>query len=205
MISEEPEMHPIGVEITLPEWIEHFLKRSPGVFPTPEERMRLVVELARENIGHRTGGPFGAGIFDREGRLIAPGVNLVQAGNCSVLHAEIVAIILAQKRLGRFDIGDSGKYFYELAASTEPCAMCFGAIPWSGVARVVCGARDADARSIGFDEGPKLPDWQGALQSRGIEVKRDVLRDDAAAVLDRYRRMGGMIYNTGKSDNTEER
>jgi len=193
-------MRRIGVQLTLPEWLGEFLESAQPLFSTFAERMRFVTDLALENIRQRTGGPFGAGIFDEEGRLIAPGVNLVTSGNCSVLHAEIVAIILAQQRLGRYDIGDGGKFFYELTTSTEPCAMCFGAIPWSGVSRVVCGARDEDARSIGFDEGPKLPDWRRALELRGIEVKRDVLRDAAVSVLDQYRQQGGMIYNAGIQD-----
>ena len=75
--------------------------------------------------------------------------------------------------------------------------MCFGAIPWSGVRRLVCGARDEDAREIGFDEGPKLADWTSALNDRGITVLRDILRDDAVAVLQDYISAGGVIYNAG--------
>ena len=73
--------------------------------------------------------------------------------------------------------------------------MCFGAIPWSGVRRLVCGARDEDARAIGFDEGPKLPDWVDALEARGIAVVHDVLRDEAVAILRHYQESGGIIYN----------
>ena len=180
--------------ITLPDWVERFLRLQPKVFSTVEDRMRLVLALARQNIEHQTGGPFGAAIFDDHGCLIAPGINLVTATNCSVLHAEIVAIMLAQQRLGRYDIG-GGKDRYELVASTEPCAMCFGAVPWSGVARLTCGARDEDARRIGFDEGPKLADWQQALAERGIAVLRDILHEEAVAVLDQYSGLGGIIYN----------
>jgi len=76
--------------------------------------------------------------------------------------------------------------------------MCFGAIPWSGVQRLVCGARDEDARAIGFDEGPKIIDWISALNDRGIAVMRDVLRPDAVAVLQDYVKAGGTIYNAGR-------
>ncbi len=149
--------------------------------------MRLVVELSRLNVEHGTGGPFGAGIFDLEShRLIAPGVNLVTDTNLSIAHAEIVAIMVAQKAVGRFDLGGPDQPARELVASTEPCAQCFGATPWSGVRRLVCGARDEDARAIGFDEGPKMDDWVGALERRGISVSRDVLREEAAEVLRRY-------------------
>jgi hypothetical protein len=60
---------------------------------------------------------------------------------------------------------------------------------------VVCGARDEDVRAIGFDEGPKPPGWAGQLETRGIQVVRDVLRAEAKGVLDLYAQSGGLIYN----------
>jgi tRNA(Arg) A34 adenosine deaminase TadA len=182
--------------LKLPVWARSFLEGSAEIFPTVEERMRFVVELARLNVDRKTGGPFGAGIFEREGgRLIAVGVNQVESLNCSIAHAEMLAIALAQKAVGTYDLGRDRGGAFELVTSTEPCVMCLGAVCWSGVKRVVCGARDEDARRIGFDEGPKPKDWAGALESRGISVVRDVLRKRAAAVLTEYREQGGLIYN----------
>lgn len=187
----------LAFRIDLPPWVVEFLGHRPEVFATEEERMGLAIALARENVERQTGGPFGAVVFDEKGHLVAPGINLVMTQNCSILHAEMVAIALAQKKLGRYDIGEEGRSPHALVTSTEPCAMCFGAVPWSGIARLVCGARDEDARRIGFDEGPKLPGWQEALKDRGIEVTRDVLREEAVAVLHRYLELGGPIYNPG--------
>jgi tRNA(Arg) A34 adenosine deaminase TadA len=187
-----------SVAIQLPAWIEAFLSSAASDFRGDEERMRFVIALARRNVEEGTGGPFAAAVFDAEGRLISPGVNLVVSASCSVLHAEIVALMIAQKILGRYDIGDGGRLRYELFAAAEPCAMCFGAIPWAGVSRLVCGARDEDARGIGFDEGPKLPDWDRHLRTRGIEVVRDVHRQEAVLVLGRYAAAGGVIYNPGR-------
>ncbi len=184
-----------GLEITVPSWVTDLMGSSPKIYPTMEDRMRFVIALARENVCRKTGGPFGAGVFDSQGHLIAAGVNLVESGNCSILHAEMVAIALAQKILGRYDISQGGKHDYELTASAEPCAMCYGAIPWSGVSRLVCGARDEDARAIGFDEGPKLDNWREALEKRGIEVFQDVVRDESIDVLSLYAQSGGRIYN----------
>lgn len=161
--------------------------------------MRFAIALSRKNLEHQTGGPFGAAIFNEEGRLLSPGVNLVLSTNCSILHAEITAMAVAQKMLGRYDLGDGGQASYALYASTEPCAMCFGAIPWSGVNQLVCGARDEDARRIGFDEGPKMPGWVDALEKRKINVIRDVLRREAVLVLNDYAASGGVIYNAGSA------
>ena len=73
--------------------------------------------------------------------------------------------------------------------------MCLGATPWSGVSTLIVGARDEDARAIGFDEGSKPDDWVAYLEGRGIGVQLDVLRDEAADVLREYMRTGGEIYN----------
>ncbi|HEX8261180.1 MAG TPA: nucleoside deaminase [Rubrobacteraceae bacterium] len=182
--------------VSLPGWVEEALSNPGREYSTEEDRMRLVIELSRSNVDHGTGGPFGASIFDLStNRLVAPGVNLVATTNLSAAHAEMVAIMISQQVVGHFDLGGEGLPPYELVASTEPCAMCFGAIPWSGVRRLVCGAREEDARGIRFDEGPKISDWVAALEQRGISVARDMYCDEAAAVLRYYVESGGMIYN----------
>ena len=181
--------------IKLPEWVAEYLDQSPNIFSSIEDRMDFVIGLSRKNIEYQTGGPFGAAVFDANGHLITPGVNMVIPANCSILHAEMVAIALAQKVLGRFDISDGGKYHFDLFTTTEPCAMCFGAIPWSGVRRLVCGAAKEDAQSIGFDEGPRVENWTQALSDRGIEVICEVQRKKAVIVLNDYVKYGGWIYN----------
>lgn len=188
------------VNLSLPAWVEELVE--PGaIYSKTEDRMRLVVELSRLNVLNGTGGPFGAAIFDRDtGELLAPGVNLVTTANCSVAHAEIVAIMLAQQAVEDFDLGGPEKPHYELVASTEPCAMCLGATPWSGVRGIVTGARGEDAEAIGFDEGAKPEEWVQSLEERGITVTRDVLRDEAAAVLKDYAASEGEIYNSRKDE-----
>jgi tRNA(Arg) A34 adenosine deaminase TadA len=184
------------VVLSLPGWVEDLVPDPGREYPTQEARMRFAVELSRRNVEHGTGGPFGAAVFDLStNRLVAPGVNLVTSTNLSTAHAEIVALMVAQQVVGDFDLGGPGRPPYELVASTEPCAQCFGSIPWSGVRRLACGARDEDARAIGFDEGPKMEAWISSLEQRGISVVRDVCREEAAAVLKEYAESGGVIYN----------
>jgi tRNA(Arg) A34 adenosine deaminase TadA len=188
-------MNDSSYTVKLPQWVGKILPGPEIIYPTVEERMELAIILAANNINNN-GGPFGAAIFEQySGRLVAPGINLVQQSNCSVVHAEIVAIILAQQKVANFDLGAEGLPDYELVTTTEPCAMCLGAIPWSGINSLVCGARDEDARSLGFDEGDKPDDWPQKLQSRTISVTRDILRYKAKAVLQQYVDAGGIIYN----------
>jgi tRNA(Arg) A34 adenosine deaminase TadA len=191
-----PSPASLSVQLSLPAWIAEYLATQPTAFPTPESRMLLAVELARRNVEQGTGGPFGAAVLSAEsGELISVGVNLVVPASCSVAHAEMVAIMLAQQRLDTHDLGGRDLPACELITSTEPCAMCMGAIPWSGLRHVVCGAREEDALAIGMDEGAKPSNWVGAFRERGIAVTRDVCRDEAAAVLRLYAEKGGPIYN----------
>ncbi|PIW50295.1 MAG: tRNA-specific adenosine deaminase [Zetaproteobacteria bacterium CG12_big_fil_rev_8_21_14_0_65_54_13] len=184
---------PLSLSIALPQWSGQI--KLGEAYTSAEARMQLAITLSRMNIEQATGGPFGAAVFDMQTHaLLSVGMNLVVSANCSMAHAEMVAISCGQQRLACFDLA-AGAAHYELVTSCEPCAMCFGAIPWSGIRHLVCGARDSDARAIGFDEGPKMADWQAALAARGISVETDLCREDAAAILQRYARDNGTIYN----------
>lgn len=193
-------MTALGFSVDLPEWVET-VADFDTVYETADDKMGLAITLAMNNVTNATGGPFGAAIFDATtNRLIAPGVNLVVPASNPTAHAEIVAMGVAGHRLGRYDLAANGLEPAVLATSVEPCAMCLGATPWSGVTSVLVGARDEDARGIGFDEGTKPTDWVKDLTDRGIAVETDVRRHDAIAVLTTYAETGGVIYNPDLED-----
>jgi tRNA(Arg) A34 adenosine deaminase TadA len=112
-----------------------------------------------------------------------------------MLHAEVMAIMLAQQQAGSYTLDLAKDLPHALVTSCEPCAMCLGATLWSGVRRLVCGATREDATALGFDEGPVFPESYAYLESRGIGVARGVLRQEAAEVLRLYQQIGGQIYN----------
>ena len=180
----------------LPAWALEVVDEWDGSDADDESRMQLVIDLAACNVAEETGGPFGAAIFDRHtGNLVSIGVNAVVPNGCSHAHAEMVAIARAQRTLGTYDLGNN-ELNHELVTSCEPCAMCLGAVPWSGVRRLVCGATDEDARAIGFDEGDRPDTWQASLETRGIEIVRGVCREQAREVFEQYVDAGGEIYNS---------
>lgn len=180
--------------IELPAWVDGFVdwRRS---YRGDAERMDLVIGLAREQVRRATGGPFAAAAFERDsGRLVSLGVNLaVPAHNCA-LHAEVVALMMAGALLHSHTLGGPGMPPHELVSSCEPCAMCLGAVRWSGVARLVTGATKADAEAIGYDEGPVFPESYLHLERAGVEVAREVRRDEARKVFAEYVAAGGVIY-----------
>jgi len=202
-------------------------------YATDDEMMSLAIRMSDTNVKMGTGGPFGAAIFERVRRrrrptscgggeenegegeeeeeeeeyctLVSVGMNRVVPLNNSTLHAEMVAIQIAQSKLGSFTLSDmkndgrnasndNNRRKFELFTSCEPCAMCLGGTLWSGVSRLVTGATKDDAQSIGFDEGPVNDESYAHLENAGITVTRNVMRDEAADVLRRYGR-GGVIYN----------
>lgn len=180
-------------QLMLPTWIDSEVDPVRS-YADDAARVDLAIRLARRNVLERTGGPFGAAIFDGAGRLVAIGVNRVLPLHCSVAHAEIMACMLAQARVGRPRLNDDGGR-YTLATSAQPCAMCYGATFWAGIDELLVGARASDVMELSdFDEGPLPADWIGELQRRGIALRRDILREAARTVFDDYRRLGGDRY-----------
>ena len=178
----------------LPGWVEPFLVDWQQPLVSIDPRMQLAIALSKESVVQKTGGPFGAVVVhEKTGELVSVGINLVTTAGLSIAHAEMVALSLAQLSMGQWNLSHSGPL--QLVTSCEPCAMCFGALPWSGISSLICGARKEDAEEAGFDEGDKPDQWVASLQNRGIEVERGVLRSEAASVLAYYRDTGGPIYN----------
>ena len=110
------------VSITLPDWVPQAVDLD-AAYATDEDRMRVAVELSRQNVLRGTGGPFGAVVFERgSGRIVGVGVNsVVRLNNCT-LHGEMVAFMMAQQRLGSFTLAAPGFPTHELFTSCEPCA-----------------------------------------------------------------------------------
>jgi tRNA(Arg) A34 adenosine deaminase TadA len=183
------------VHITCPAWVDETVDWEERR-PDPDSRMRVAIDCARRNVLHETGGPFGAAIFEAEsGRLVAVGVNRVVPLNNSSLHAEIVAFMMAQAALGTYTLQGEGLPAHELYTSCEPCAMCLGAVLWSGVQHVAWSALREDADRISFDEGPVFAASYEYLRARGITFRGGLLRSEGQAVLRLYDERGGPIYN----------
>jgi tRNA(Arg) A34 adenosine deaminase TadA len=188
-------MLPTTLTLTLPTWVRDLAPADPLAHLT--DRMELVLDLAMRNVERGTGGPFAAAVFEQEsGQLIAVGVNRVVPENSSLAHAEVLAIGLAQASIGTYDLWGSGQPRLQLVSSSQMCAMCLGAVVWSGVAQVVYSTTSGDViATVGFDEGPTPPDYSHQLANRGISVVPGVMRDRGLEVLRGYVASGGVVYN----------
>jgi len=180
------------LHLTLPAWI-HEEVDDHRLYPDAESRVALAIRLSRLNVDHRSGGPFGAAVFTGEGRLVGVGVNRVVPHNCSVAHAEVMALSTSQQRMQGFRLNQGGARI-TLATSAQPCSMCYGALVWAGIDELLIAARADDVQQLaGFDEGPLPADWVGELEKRGIKVQTDLLRDHAREVLRDYGE-SGLVY-----------
>ncbi|RKY09210.1 MAG: nucleoside deaminase [Planctomycetota bacterium] len=181
----------MDIQLKLPDWLSRINTEKAGtLYNRIEQRAEFVIELSRLNVEYNTGGPFAAAIFDiKTGNLISAGVNLVVPAHCSIAHAEMMAMMLAQQTRCTHTLSGC-----QLVSSCQLCAMCLGAIPWSGLKSVVCCARDEDARAIGFDEGDKPDNWIEKYTVRGIDIIVDISRSKACEVLKDYAKKSGHIY-----------
>jgi tRNA(Arg) A34 adenosine deaminase TadA len=175
-----------AAEIRLPEWLASWA--TPVAPASDAAAMELAVQVARENVARRSGGPFGACVrADATGEIIGVGVNLAMTSGNPVLHAETVALSLAGKRL-------EAAGGVTLFTSCEPCIMCLGASHWAGVRRIVSAASKADAEAAGFAEGAGTRELRAEMAARGVVFQDGLLRDEGAAVLKLYVLSGGAIY-----------
>lgn len=94
---------------------------------------------AREHGNH----PFGAVLVDAGNYILLKAENTVLTEYDCTGHAETNLVRLATRRFTPEQLADCTLY-----SSTEPCAMCAGAIYWSRIGRVVYALSEADLYDI---------------------------------------------------------
>jgi len=95
--------------------------------------LRRAIALARSARDHGNH-PFGALLVSAEDQVLAEAENSVVTSRDCTGHAELNLVRLASTKHDPDALERSTLY-----TSTEPCAMCAGAIYWSGIRKVVYG------------------------------------------------------------------
>jgi tRNA(Arg) A34 adenosine deaminase TadA len=132
-----------------------------------DEYMRRAVEIARAGIDRKVGGPFGA-VIVKDGLILGEGSNAVTSTNDPTAHAEIVAIRHACRRVDSFSLQGATLY-----TTCEPCPMCYGAIFWTRIDRIVYAADRAGAARVGFDDNILWQDVAQAPRSRRLNMQHE--------------------------------
>ena len=116
--------------------------------------------------------PIGA-VIVRNGEIIARAYNRRETHKNALGHAEIIAINKACKELGGWRLIGCTMY-----VTLEPCPMCAGAIINSRIERVVYGAKDKKAGSLG-----SIVDLFSLPYNHKPECVSGILEDECSAVL----------------------
>ena len=112
------------------------------------------------------GGPFGA-VVTKNGEIVGEGMNRVTIDNDCSLHAEVVAMRAAQKKLNTFNLKGC-----TLWSSTEPCPLCTSMVLWSRLDSVFyCNTR-SDAKKIDFDDSEIFEELKKKPEDRKISFKQ---------------------------------
>jgi tRNA(Arg) A34 adenosine deaminase TadA len=146
-----------------------------------ETFLRRAIELAkqaRENGNH----PFGALLVSQTGEVLLEAENTVTTERDVTGHAETNLVRNASKRFSKETLEGSTLY-----TSTEPCAMCSGAIYWSGIAGVVFALSEKGLLELtgSNDENQTMHLPCREVLARGqrpIEVIGPLLEDEAKSV-----------------------
>ena len=127
--------------------------RTPEILTEPDDEhyMRRAIRLA----GNVPKYPFGALLVDQKGVVVAQGWN--RSTQNPTWHGEMDAINKCAASHPKIDWANLTLY-----TTAEPCAMCQGAVAWTGISRVVFGS------SIPF---LKTLNWW-AIDIRAAELSR---------------------------------
>ncbi|MEA3224409.1 MAG: nucleoside deaminase [Planctomycetota bacterium] len=140
------------------------------------KRAYCLARKAQANGDH----PFSA-MLVIDGEVVLECLNTVNTSGDVTRHPELDILRLAATKLSRVDLDRATLY-----SSTEPCAMCSGAIYWSGISKLVYGC---PAETLGEIAGGSFVVPSRELFSRGkreIEVIGPVLPEEGAEIHRKY-------------------
>ncbi|MBN3040278.1 MAG: nucleoside deaminase [Candidatus Omnitrophica bacterium] len=147
------------------------------------EFMKIAIKEAKKNLKKPAGGPFGACIV-KNNKVLARTRNTVFESDATC-HAEINAIRKASRKLKSFDLSKCTIY-----STAEPCPMCFSAIHWARIKRVVFGAGISDAKKTGFRELDISNKKIKAIAGLKIRIDSGIMKEQCRGLLEAYKTKG---------------
>ena len=136
--------------------------------------MKIALEEAK-NAYEANEVPVGA-IIVKDNQIIAKAHNQTEYYQNSLMHAEMLAIKQAIKKLGKW------LYNCSLYVTLEPCVMCAGAIVLSRLYKVVFATKDPKAGAC----GTLYNITQDKRLNHQVEIKSDVLKELSKELLTEF-------------------
>lgn len=141
--------------------------------------MRQALEAAKCAI-NKGQTPFGAVIVLHD-HVVATAHNQVWQNHDITAHAEIMAIRQACLKLKTVHLDEAIIY-----SSCEPCPMCFSAIHWARISKIVYGASIADAKFYGFNELEISNQQMKLARQSKVEIIANVEQEAARALFKQW-------------------
>ncbi len=141
-----------------------------------EKFIDIAIELSKKSMY-----PYGA-IIVKNGEIIGRSDADVPVSKTGFSHAELRAIENAMEHIGGHLCAEGGKGC-TIYSSCEPCAMCMGAILYTGIERLVYAATLEDSKECVNEILAKAEDVADACKNRKIEIIKELHKDKAVEVL----------------------
>ena len=119
--------------------------------------------------------PIGA-VIVKNGKIVARGHNAKNSKNNSILHAEIIAIEKACKKMNNWRLNDCTMYITMI-----PCPMCASAINQSRISKVVYGTVPNN-----YDKQMILNIFNDKNYGNPVQVVENVLSDECSCLLKKF-------------------
>ena len=147
--------------------------------------MRRAIEEVRVHLPAMAGGPFGACLV-RGDEVLAVAHNTVLKDQDPTCHAEMNTIRLAARKLQSYDLSGCDIY-----STTEPCPMCFAAIHWARIDRLIYGTAIIEVAQLGFNELTLGSRQVKALGRSPVAIYPGFLADECRQLLTEWARTPG--------------
>ncbi|MEA3498654.1 MAG: nucleoside deaminase [Campylobacterota bacterium] len=145
--------------------------------------MRYAIEISK--IGIQNGQtPFGA-IIVKDDKVISKTHNQVFSLTDITAHAEMIALKKACKNTNSIDLSGSTIY-----STCEPCPMCFSAINWARIDRIVYGANIDDASNAGFNELTISNQQMKELGNSKVKIVKNILSQECQELFTLWNKNG---------------
>ena len=153
------------------------MARSAGLNPEPmgvgshqttfshQELMQKAIEIAEKNNALNKGGPYGAVIADKDGKILGEGANGIQSRIDPMAHAEVMAIRQAAERLGVTSLSDCILY-----CSSEPTKIGQALIESVGIEKVYYGLSSTDITALRGNAQTVKPVYEQLCKDEALEM-----------------------------------
>lgn len=145
-----------------------------------QEYFEYAIKEANYGVINNEGGPFGAVVVNKNGKIIGVGHNKVLKNNDPTAHAEVMAIRDACKTLNTYDLTDCKIY-----STSEPCPMCLSAIIWSNIKEIYYGNDRREVSKIGFRDDLIYNILEG--KQKDILTIKKITNQDCQNLLNNYK------------------